>query len=95
MVVRDMRWLYDTITMDVDISAVHEISELTVKEIRARINGTPVMVPHSERATTRKESLVHYILANANEDCIELVRRAGREKRVVRNDTMVDAVAGK
>jgi len=66
-----------------------DILELTVKENRASINGL-LMVPHAEGG--KKESLVHYILANAQDSYIEDLWRVGRQKRNVRDENRGEVV---
>ena len=44
--------------MDDDVESFDEISMLTVKEIRASVNGL-LLVPHSQRM--KKDTLVRYI----------------------------------
>ena len=63
--------------MDVDTHAARDISEFTVKEIRAYISGL-LTVPNTQRA--KKDSLVEYILAKADPSCIKHLRKAGQER---------------
>ena len=53
---------------------------LTVKEIRASVNEL-LTVSHSQRM--KKDALVRYILRNAQDSCVEDLRKAAREKLVV------------
>ena len=78
--------------MDDDIESFDEISMLTVKEIRAFVNGL-LTVPHSQRM--KKDALVRYILRNGDESCVEDLRKAAREKLVVRDGNRVDSIVGR
>lgn len=78
--------------MDVDPHTVKDISELTVKEIRAYISGL-LTVPNAQRA--KKDSLVEYILAKADPSCIEHLWKAGQERRAERDRNREKADIGR
>ena len=78
--------------MDVDPHTVKDISELTVKEIRAYISGL-LTVPNVQRA--KKDSLVEYILAKADPSCIEHLRKAGQERCAERDRNQEKADIGR
>ena len=50
-------------------------------------------VPHSQRM--KKDALVCYILRNTQDFCVEDLRKAAREKLVVRDENRVDTVVGR
>ena len=78
--------------MDVDTHTARDISEFTVKEIRAYISGL-LTVPNTQRA--KKDSLVEYILAKADPSCIEHLRKAGQERRAERDGNQQNADIGR